>query len=447
MNLKQSYEFLRLIVEGEIETWEARDRATGKRVLVHLLLAGDAAANKKNVERISDLCKQNHELIAVGLDAEIPFVVTGTAFGSVGLREWSRIAESAAMPTQVWQRSPQQPPAAPAVMSPGVINAGNIPKPAAGGEFTRFFQSPATPGGEQRVSHPIAPDPPAKPAAPGEFTRIFQSPDRPGLPTDEGKRAPDFAPVQQQNGAPPQPGEFTRFFQSPYASPSTGKTTPDNSGESEGFFSPQPPPSPAPNPLPSSLASRPPASPAGSEFTQVFQRSSTALPTNPELKSFTPMPASAENPLPPMRPLAAEPDVKPPTPPAAGDFTRIFNPGPRSIPDPAKKVEQKIEERFEPPRMTFPYATPPVAPPSVAPAPVTEAGDYTRVIGSSQAPKIQAPKVEAPVQMPPREVPAVKAASVKVKAKKTAMPLPLLAVLLGLLLLAVLIVAFFAIRR
>jgi hypothetical protein len=381
MNLKQSYEFLGLIVEGEIETWEARDRATGKRVLVHLLLAGDTATNKANVERISDLCKQNHELIAVGLDAEIPFVVTGTAFGSVGLREWSHIAETAAMPTQVWHRSPPPPP------------------------------RQAEPKQEK------APQAKDEANAPGEFTRIFQAPQDVSRPA----QASSIAPERPEPDAPSQPGEFTRFFQSPYSSQPSEKPAPNQS------------------PVPPSLVTRPSASPAGSEFTQVFQRSAATLPADHDLGSFTQVFGS---PAPPAPKAPVVPEVKPPAP-AAGDFTRIFSPSARATPDPASIPENKVEPSHFSTR--YPSAPPvrpaiePIVPPVVPPSGAGP-GDYTRLVMPAHAPKFQ-----APAEIAPKEIPAPKIAMPK--AKKPPTQFPILAVLLGLLLLAILVVIFFAIRR
>lgn len=472
MNLKQSYEFLKLIVEGEIETWEARDRATGKRVLVHLLLVGDAAANKADAERISDLCKQNHELIAVGLDAEIPFVVTGTAFGSVGLREWSRVAEAAAMPTQIWRSPPRAgadnvpPVAAPQgePAGPGMAGVTYGARPIAGaGEFTRMFQAPLRPAAKSDVNSPaagVSPEqqaPIKKPAPtqnkksePGEFTRVFQSPQRGTPPAQNtGKTSDQVSPDQKAGGAvaPSGPGEFTRFFESPYGSQPSGKSPSNvarNPERSDDLFKLQP----APNPVPPGLVTRPSASPAGSEFTQMFQRSAAALPSDHEPGSSTEILRPPQEPPAPVRTVGIEPPPKPPVPPAPGDFTRIFSPAAKppaspespSIPD----SPLKPAPRAEPPRLPPPFGNspPPVSGSQPAmPQPAAEAGEYTRVMRP-----VQAPKIQPPAEAIPKETPALKAGAAKVK-PPAATQFPVLAVLLGLLLLAVLVVIIFALRR
>lgn len=79
------------------------------------------------------------------------------------------------------------------------------PSPKESGEFTKMFES--------MQAKPANPPEPAKPAGPGEFTRMFQSPLSPGV---QNKSAADpFAASAAPPPAPNRPGEFTQLFGTP----------------------------------------------------------------------------------------------------------------------------------------------------------------------------------------------------------------------------------------
>jgi hypothetical protein len=161
------FELIELLREDEVQTFRARDRATGRLFEAHFAAS-------------PDLLAEVHAVIDRGSHEGKFYVVSAPA------------AEPAPLDSAgAWRIKPQEPIAQPA--------PGSEP-----GDFTKMFQLRQAP---EPVAAP-APKPPSAPATtsqPGEFTRAFQKP----------AMAPSAAPADSP--APGQPGDFTRMFQQPAA--------------------------------------------------------------------------------------------------------------------------------------------------------------------------------------------------------------------------------------
>jgi hypothetical protein len=194
-----------LLHEGHVQTFRARERATGRIFEAHFAASLDLLAG---VDAVIDRGSHEGRLYVVASPAAQP-----AALDSAGA--W-RVKPSAAPPS-----APPAPSAQPAPPEPG----------AAPGDFTRMFQLRQAP---EPVAVPVPSPAPAPAAAsqPGEFTRAFQRP----------AAAPSAAPMDSP--APGQPGEFTRMFQKPVAaapSPAPPPVSPPVSGTPDDSV-PAPPP-------------------------------------------------------------------------------------------------------------------------------------------------------------------------------------------------------------
>ena len=280
MDFYQKYELIDPLPGEGTRSFRARQAATGKEVVVHLLVGGRTPENEKLLGRLRGIPALSFsKLVEIGDNEGTPFVVTA-APPYLHLAEWladqerSALADSQKLAHAGTWRVPVAPPGVGGTQQMGSAPAPPSPPPAAPpaqqpGEFTRLFQTGAGPtpqntGGFPQPA-PKSAAPPAAPAAqqPGEFTRMFQTGASPasqntgGFPQPAPKgAAPPAAPAAQQ------PGEFTRMFQTG-ASPA-----PQNTG---GF------PQPAPK------AAAPPAPPAAQqpgEFTRMFQTGASPAPQN-----------------------------------------------------------------------------------------------------------------------------------------------------------------------
>jgi hypothetical protein len=169
------FELLDLVREDGVQTFRARERATGRAVEVHFAPFADALSGLDGMDR--------------GIHDGQHYVVTTSAAPLDSAGAW-RIKP----PEQLAQ------PAPPAAPQP-------VAEPAAGpGDFTRMFQLRQAP---EPLVEPVAKPVQASQAAqPGEFTRAFQK------PVSAVSAASSTASGNPQAG---QPGEFTRMFQTPAA--------------------------------------------------------------------------------------------------------------------------------------------------------------------------------------------------------------------------------------
>jgi hypothetical protein len=198
MSFYSNYELERLIADGEVKTFRARENATGRPVLLHMfnsegqdVLAGLKARFAKDPRRPSP------PLIELGEFAGTPYAVTEALAPFRNLREWVE--------------RPASPPA-PAAAGDEFEKLFGEPKPAAPvpqtqGEFTKFFGPAPAPANPRRDT--------------GEFTKFFgpAPPKAPTLKTESDGftqmfGAPQPAPVPPPPKSPPLPetGQFTRLF-------------------------------------------------------------------------------------------------------------------------------------------------------------------------------------------------------------------------------------------
>jgi hypothetical protein len=170
VSFSDRFELLELLRDGQVQTFRARERATGRAVEAHFFVSPDSLAE---TQRKSAIDQGSHEGKF--------YLVTAPS------------AESAPLDSAgAWRIKPSAQPAPAALPEPG----------AAAGDFTRMFHLRQAP---EPVAAPVA-KPVATPATtsqPGEFTRAFQ---RPAM-------APSAAPTGSP--APGEMGEFTRMFQQP----------------------------------------------------------------------------------------------------------------------------------------------------------------------------------------------------------------------------------------
>jgi len=163
VSFSDRFELFELVREGEVQTFRARERATGRAVEVHFSGSPESLAK---LESGSVMDRGSHE-------GKLYIVTATQGLDSVGA--W-RIKP----PVQTQEKAPP-------------------------GDFTRMFelhQAPEPVGAPaaRAVETPVA-------AEPGEFTRVFKKP----------AAAPASAPV----GSPAagEQGEFTRMFQKPVPMP------------------------------------------------------------------------------------------------------------------------------------------------------------------------------------------------------------------------------------
>jgi hypothetical protein len=193
VSFSDRFELLDLLHQDGIQTFQARERATGRLVEAHIFVSSPDL-----LARLDGFSGQQRDSVLDHGDYEGKFYVVTAPLA--GLRECLTSEPVALDSAGAWRIRPaaQPEPRAPQALP------GPVP-----GDFTRMFQlrqapEPAGP----LVSGTPAPKPveqpvPAAAPQPGEFTRAFQRP----------AAAPKAAPPD--SSAPGQPGEFTRMFQQP----------------------------------------------------------------------------------------------------------------------------------------------------------------------------------------------------------------------------------------
>src|SRR5690349_19019700 len=139
MGFYQKFELLEPLPGGDIKSFNARETATGRLVIAHLMVAGHTPQNDELLRAIGALPPEwRAHIVEAGEHEGTPYVVTDRMTGPA-LADWVRAAPAAA------------------------------PKPAVDPMlFTRAgaWKIPVQP-------HAAAPPPAA--AEPGEFTRMFQA--------------------------------------------------------------------------------------------------------------------------------------------------------------------------------------------------------------------------------------------------------------------------------
>jgi len=379
-------------------TFEAREIATGRPVLVHLFADRVSPLSRALLAKVDALPeKERLRVIDRGDHEGGVYLVTDRLAEYAGLREWltqkeprpknpdSGIdwrAKRMVMPTiddqlahlfdtapqPQLEPSPTEPPPAPVLTNTGeqtlvipiveqppapAVEAVPVPAPAANdpGEFTRQFAP---------VLRPAPPPAPAAtaPAAPlsnepGEFTRQF-APMRPTPPAPAAPAPP--APAANE------PGEFTRQFAPvlrPAAPPAQAATEapamkPEQPmGEFTRQF--QAPQRPVSGPPQAPVPPRGKSTLQDGEFTQMLKAQRPAAPAAPPQGSKASDFDYLQSPMAPA-PLGSAPQFRPmttPTPPRPsreGEFTQRFGPGdiagPSTVPVPA--IPSNATEVFHP---------------------------------------------------------------------------------------------------
>lgn len=490
MSLRDRFEILGPKGDDQARSFEAREIATGRPVLVHWLPPNSPLLDK--VDALPPL--ERGRVIDRGEEAGETYLITDRLPEYSGFSEWLSKAAKPLSMGGAWQvRPPVSPPARP---------------PSADTQFVKLFDDPPVPSttlpstpvltdtGQVTLkmppplqAEPASGPPPAAPPPhqnePGEFTRQFAPVLRPAPPPPQ---KPEPAPAPPQNA----PGEFTRLFQTPMRpapapAPKPEPAKPQNEpGEFTRQFTPvmRPAPTPKPDPAPAPAPAPPKNNPPG-EFTRLFQSpmrpapqpaSPPAPPSAAVPGEFTQM-LQAQPAGPPAPAAPAPSDSKqgeftrffetamtPPSPPAAplappvpprtnfqsgggGEFTQVFGKldlpvppaGPRSVSTTSTPAFQ--EEPL--PTLSFEKGASPAAPVFPSPGISTQVpkapGDYTRQF-SSPAPLTfgqpqvasQIPRGPLSVNLPPVAIPPVKKRNI----------LPLILIVSAVLLLAAAIVVY-----
>jgi hypothetical protein len=357
MSLETSYEVLEMLRDDGVQTFRAREKATGRALELHLFLPFGRPENKTLFEKLKSLpLETRKKFLDTGLDGSTPYLVTDPLPGGRGCKSWAEELIAAV-------------PSAPSTFNPGKLNA----HATVSDDGVQILQA-----GQWRTGTPI-PDslvsrPPARPVPPpsstdtGDFTRMFKAPTFLSDPEPPQVAAPEFGVT-----SPPR-GEFTGMFQAAPPSrpaptpPAPTPPAPDTApvGEFTGLFEARPsntapPPAftqpafKAPEPF---VAAPPPTEPAqGGEFTRMFkapadistpppQAYTPPVPAPPSRQSFRePEPGGGaeftkyfENPLKPVAMGTPQPsiDLPPPPPPTGGprqgDFTNVFGRPPEQSP-------------------------------------------------------------------------------------------------------------------
>ena len=318
-----------MLRDDGVQTFHAKEKATGRHLELHLFLPFGRPENKVLFEKLKSLpLETRRKFLDTGVDGSTPYLVTDPLPGGRGFKGWSEELIAGMQPApsvpsrddgvQIlqagqWKTGTPMPdslvskPSAPPPLPPPPVTPGS--------DFTSMFQAP-----------PAAALQPKPQEAPGEFTGLFQTAQPVKTVDDLPPAIGEFTGLFKATGSfpasPPKPepvapqtqgGEFTRMFQNPREAAPKAPPPPPVS-------TPQWEPAPPPPYVPPSPA---PAPPPGGEFTKYFE--------NP-LKA-TPMGAP--------RPMI-EPPPPPPPPPGGnrgGEFTSVFgNPSDPQAPAPPPQM-------------------------------------------------------------------------------------------------------------
>ena len=402
MDLDNKYELLDVVAnDAESKTFQAREVATGRAVLVHIIFGGTVASHHEKLldlvlHRLVDASAEKRgQILEVSDYKGMPYAVTEVLPGFRSLREWLEADRQPEAPpaasvtgertdrfarTGKWAVPPLEAGGVPPRRATPLQDAETLqapppgPSPAAAGpvgkdpgEFTRLFPAAVPPPAVTPPAvSPVGPEPPKPAAEPDEFARLFGvAPEPPA--TQAPPSALAAAPAYQG------PGEFTRLFHAP---------------GSQG-----PPLGPAPDaPLPQPAVS----APQSGEFTRLFGAvgGAQAPPSSapPQWVSQPPLPGLPQ--APPVEPL------RPPSAgtPQGGEFTRLFGSAAGSASGLPPSSSAPVAQ---PPRSggaTGLFSTPAAPAPPMAQPPSSAPGEYTRMFGT---PPASATSLEPQVRTPP----------------------------------------------
>lgn len=358
MEVFGQYELQRLIRDGEIRTFSARELRSGRVLLVHQM-----APHSTMFEKVKHLAPADLGLVvSAGELNGLRYIVTHDI---PMLHDFERFVR-------------ERTPAGPGVPASPVKPADTSGQPD---DFARLF-------GDKREPQPASPPRAPQPEEPGEFTQMSQ--------TLGDKSGTTYRSTKSEATAESDPGEFTRFLRVPGSpnqsaeltkifrlqptAPTTSRPTPNiESGEATKLF--ETPVTPAATPQ-SSVAKEPPQVAEPGEFTRMFRAPSPAQPAAAPVS-------------------AVPPQVKPSEP---GEFTRIFRGPTASPPPPGLPMAQQPAPSTGPGEFTQMFQAPSAPGPSESakpPSSSSEPGGFTNFFSpglvSSHVPEY--PKL---VQEPPR---------------------------------------------
>jgi hypothetical protein len=471
MDLDNKYELGEVVGnDAESKSFRAREIATGREVLVHILFGGKGPGGQEpllNVllQRMVDASpEKRRQVLEISDYKGMPFAVTEQLPGFRTLRLWvdqERAPDAAEPPTRrglskagVWRV-----PGAAAPDKPAVPEAPPPPPPAPPDDFARLFGSTVTP------AEPRPPAPGASPRNAGEFTQLFRAtvgdpgqPPAPPPPVAEPMAPPPPRPAAPAVEPKSGPGEFTRLFQAPASgAPASLPQVPEQHWET-------PPEQPWTSPK----------SGGPGEFTRLFQAhpaGGTQAPAAPEAPPKAPATAGpgeftrlfqspGANPWPagapadqgfgafeqtPEKPASKPADFTPPPPPpraAPGEFTRFFG-TPVEAGFPSQAVAPPVPQAAPPTGATGVFSTPGPsggAPPVAAPAASPGPGEYTRLFGSAAG-------TFAPPEPAPAPPAAARSGAATPAPASGASRLPLFLILGFVLLMMVAVVLYFLLRK
>jgi hypothetical protein len=301
MGLEAKYEVLKMLRDEGVQSFRAKEIATGRSLELHLFPPLGKPENKVLFEKLTGLpLEAQRHFLDRGTDGSTPYLVTDPLPEGRGFKAWAE-ALLAGTKTMAPTTPPSRPfasgPSSPAELrasddSVRILQAGQwrtgtpipeslVSKPAppprpAGEDYTVMFQPPASP------ARPHQPAPEA-----GEFTGLFQQREPTGpaqAPSRQIAETPEsgeftrmFQNLQAKpaatTAAPQQaaPGEFTKLFESPLQPSATGPIRPETEWSA-----------PAPSP-PASQSSKPVG-----EFTKVFGEPASAAPTGVSFDPHSP---------------------------------------------------------------------------------------------------------------------------------------------------------------
>ncbi len=399
------FQLLELKRDEGARTFEAREIATGRPVLVHLFGEKPSPLSRALLAKLDALSDQERDrVIERGDSGGGIYLVTDRLVDYAGLREWlTAIKPDVQKPLNIagaWQVPRPTPKTNVDDQLASLFDTVQQPVPEAVPGIGGLPDGPVlTDTGVQTLKMPSPPAQPAVPAsapvippvgdAPGAFTRMFAQ--APAVPSAKKEPPPPPDPTSTAD----EPGEFTRQFapvlrpapppvkKDPPARPAPA-APPNEPGEFTRQFAPvlRPVPPAAAPPQPNEVAAPPPVQkPAAQpgEFTRLFQR-------------ITPPAAAAP---PPAQPPPAD-ESRPP-----GEFTQMLQAQRPVAPAPPAPPSQSGEfaRFFQSPLAPSSQPASPVYAPPTPPQPPRGAGEFTQVFGRGDIPL--PPPPPAPAAPPP----------------------------------------------
>jgi hypothetical protein len=403
MPLTDRFQLLGLKRDEGVRTYEAREIATGRPVLVHLFPDHASPLSRALLGKFEALPEQERRrVIERGEHEGGIYLVTDRLADYSGLREWLsgknadgpvsleaggawRVTQTAPKPTVDDQLAnlfdTVAPPVPEAITGLGPVPG--IPPPPVltnTAEITLLMPRPAVDPSE-RHAIPIPPSPPPA-AQPPAVLR----PAPPPPPEPAPKNPPSG--IKENSPAAKEPGEFTRMFAPVQPSPPPAPAPPIPAAQQPGEFTNVPPP-------------QKPAGQPG-EFTKLFQRPAPVLPRVPP-----PLTVQLSPTAPPVG-RAPEPPSQPSSQPSSpssqpGEFTQMLQAQRPAAPMPPLNQPSKSDEfasYFQSPMTPSSQGgSANLLPTPTPPQPPKGAGEFTKIFGRGDIPS--APPPPAPAAPPP----------------------------------------------